>query len=139
MSELFIKKCEVKINYNHIIISSNKGDNKQYGKDAGNEKNHYWIVKNKHTNEEYILMYCEKDVFTKIDIDKINIVKEIKASFYLTNVGYISYNISNKNKKESIYLHSFIIEHFGNGKGQDSVDHINRQKLDKLRQNLDRT
>ncbi len=132
MSELFIEECEKKINYNHIIIYSHKGESKQYGKDAGIEKNPYWIVKNKHTNETYILMYCEKNVFTKIDIDKINIVKEIKESwFYHKNTGYIFSHNKNVN-----YLHSFIIEHFGNGKGQNSVDHINRQKLDNRITNL---
>ncbi len=136
MSELFIEECEKKINYNHIIISSYKGENKKYGKDAGIKKNHYWIVKNKHTNETYILMYCEKDVFTKIDIEQIDKIKELKTSFYLTNVGYITYNINNKNNKSSIYLHSFLIEHYGNGSGQDSVDHINRQKLDNRLKNL---
>lgn len=136
MSNIFIQVCEIKINYNHNIISSHKGIIKNDGIDSGYEKNHYWIVENKHTNEKYILMYCNHDVFTKINIETIDIIKSLNASLYLADVGYILYNIKNKNKIESNYLHAFLTNHFGNGTGQNSVDHINRQKLDNRLSNL---
>ncbi len=136
MSIQFINDCEKKINYNHIIISFHKGHLNNLGQTANIEKNPYWIVQNKHTNKKYILMYCNGDIFTKIDIETIDIIKAINASFYLADVGYILYNIKNKNKIESNYLHAFLTNHFGNGIGQESVDHINRQKLDNRSCNL---
>lgn len=136
MSIQFINDCEKKINYNHIIISFHKGHLNNLDQTANIEKNPYWIVQNKHTNKKYILMYCNDDIFTKIDIETIDIIKAINASFYLADVGYILYNIKNKNKIESNYLHAFLTNHFGNGIGQESVDHINRQKLDNRSCNL---
>ncbi len=116
----FINDCEKKINYNHIIIKKEE-----------NYTNLYWIVQNKHTNEKYILMYCNVDTLTKIDIDKITNVENIKESwFYHKPTGYImTHHISS-------YLHAFLTNHFGNGIGQESVDHINRQKLDNRSCNL---
>ena len=35
-----------------------------------------------------------------------------------------------------VYLHQFLTEHHGHGKGQDSIDHINRNKLDNRLANL---
>ena len=136
MSIQFINDCEKKISYNHIIISFHKGHINNLGQTANIEKNPYWIVQNKHTNKKYILMYCNNDIFTKIDIETIDIIKATNASFYLADVGYILYNINNKNKIESNYLHAFLTNHFGNGTGQNSVDHINRQKLDNRSCNL---
>lgn len=132
MSIQFINDCENKINYNHIIISFYKGHFNNLGQTANIGKNPYWIVQNKHTNEKYVLMYCEKDIFTKIDIEKINIIKQIPNSwFYHKKTGYISVHLKNVS-----YLHAFLTNHFGNGIGQESVDHINRQKLDNRSSNL---
>lgn len=119
MSIQFINDCEKKINYNHIIIKKEKNNNP------------YWIVQNKHTNEKYVLMYSKVDTFTKIDIDNINNVQNIEEKwFYHKPTGYImTHHISS-------YLHAFLTNHFGNGIGQDSVDHINRQKLDNRSINL---
>lgn len=124
-------EIENKIRYNHIIISFHKGHLNNLGQTANIEKNPYWIVQNKHTNEKYVLMYCKIDTLTKIDIEKINNIYNIEENwFYHKATGYImTHNIIS-------YLHAFLTNHFGNGKGQDSVDHINRQKLDNRSINL---
>ena len=50
----------------------------------------------------------------------------------MTKVGYICAKINN----DKIYMNAFLMNHIGHGKGQDSVDHINRNKLDNRLCNL---
>ncbi len=121
---------EIQIQYNHNIITSHEGHYNNKGKDAYNEKNPYWVVENKHTNEKYILMYCDKNAFTKIDINQIQKIKSSNDSWYRQKNGYIS------TRDEKSYLHALLMDHYGNGCGKDSVDHINRQKLDNRLENL---
>ena len=120
------------INTEHIIIKEFEGkiiDKKCRYK--GQEKNKYWFVLNLETNEKYYLMQC-KNVLTKIDIESIEKVIDHNYCWYICKNGYIA---SNKDEG-SIYLHAFLMNHSGNGKGQDSVDHINQDKLDNRLCNL---
>lgn len=135
---IFSNKKSVLIPDKYKIIKEFKGHKTIMGKTANQIKNPYWIVIDKESNEKFFLMYCEVDKFTKISIDsieKINSVKEFtkgyRTWFFMKN-GYIGIHT----EKSIIYLHQYLTDHFGNGKGKMSVDHINRDKLDNRLENL---
>lgn len=97
----------------------------------GQEKNKYWLVLNINTNEQYYLMECTNKL-TKIDIDSIKKVIDHNYCWHICKNGYIAASTN----ESQIYLHAFLMNHYGNGKGQDSVDHINQDKLDNRMCNL---
>jgi hypothetical protein len=134
--DLTLYAIETKIRYNHHIISSHEGIYNIRGADAGNEKNHYWIARNKHTGDEYGVIHCENDIFTKVSVDKLDEIHSRQASIYHNPCGYMAFRPEIDGKKKLTYLHSYIADHIGNGQGKDSVDHINRQKLDNRTENL---
>lgn len=94
----------------------------------GQEKNQYWLVRNKKTNEEYYLMDVSNNRLTIIDKESINKVLEFDKTLTVCN-NYVVMEIE-RNKK--IALHAFLMNHYGNGleKGSLSVDHINQNKMD---------
>ena len=119
------------------IIKSFNGHIIKQGSLAGEIRNKYYLIeKNK---ERYYEMETESGntfIFSIEDLDKVlykNKDKKNYITWYLQkHVGYITANINGK----YIYLHQLIMGHIGNGKGQDSIDHINRNKLDNRRDNL---
>jgi hypothetical protein len=119
---------------NHDILETFRGKINALGRYAGEEKNKYWLVKNRETDEEYYIMDVSNDRYTLIDINSINRVLQIPQSWTVTN-GYVICEIS-RNKKMA--LHAYLMNHIGNGttKGALSVDHINRNKLDNRLSNL---
>jgi hypothetical protein len=50
--------------------------------------------------------------------------------------GYVAGHIMTEKGLENIYLHQYLTGHQGHGKGQESIDHINRNKLDNRIVNL---
>jgi len=116
------------------IIKKFDGKISTIGRYSGQEKNKYYLVENKETNEKYYLMECGENILTKIDINSINKVNKIKSAWYLSKNGYIY----SKEDNEQISLHAFLMNHSGHGleKGVLSVDHINRDKLDNRLSNL---
>jgi len=50
-----------------------------------------------------------------------------RRKLYVGNNGYVTWHPTNENP---VCLHQYIMRWTGNGRGQDSVDHINRQKMD---------
>lgn len=134
------------IDKNFEILSRHTGHIRQYGKSAGIEMNPYFLVRDEtHENEkEFYVMYCNPSSYTFFsieDFDKI-IFREDGTretwSFHPAT-GYVFCSTTKPfeiEKRTRIYLHQLVMNHYGNGKGQDSVDHINQNKLDNRRCNL---
>jgi hypothetical protein len=101
------------------------------GKNSGIEKNKYWSVLNIEINEEYYIMNCENKL-VKIDYDSIDKIKNYKYTWYIIPCGYC---VSTFNKSK-IYMHAYLMDHYGHGKGQLSVDHINKNIYDNRLSNL---
>ena len=117
------------INELHEIISYHAGKMVMKGCRSGEVKNPYWHVRNKETSDEYYIMSCNDRVLTYISIESMEDVINFDYTWnYNKSLGYIFSN--------GIYLHAFIMDHIGHGKGGDSVDHINRKKLDNRLSNL---
>jgi len=117
----------------HIIIEEFNG--RYYYKENLNlEKNKYWLVKNKNTEEEYYIMDCGKLKLVIIDKNNINKISKSSNAWYLCLNGYVASRID----KKQIYMHAFLMNHYGHGleKGALSVDHINQNKLDNRMCNL---
>lgn len=69
----------------------------------GQEKNKYWLVKNKESGEKYYVMDVSNDRFTKIDIESLEKVLSLKKTWTVSN-GYVVCEYA-RNKK--IALHAF--------------------------------
>lgn len=114
------------------IIEYNKGHLCKAGCQAklGIYKNPYCIVNSK-TMGKYVIMECN-GVFTKLSLSSIDAIKATGSAWFMCKNNYIATNT----KGTQLYLHQFITNHHGHGKGQMSVDHINRDKLDNRCENL---
>jgi hypothetical protein len=137
--EKIITNCENQnILPNYInIITSYSGHKVSMGKTAGTIYNPYYKVydvndKEKHT---FFAMKCSDDtIFYFSEKSKDYIVG--KTWFKMSN-GYISTMIKKDNSKSGIYLHQLIAKtELGKCKEGESVDHINRNKLDNRIENL---
>jgi HNH endonuclease len=135
MSELELHP-EIPFGFN--IINICEGIIQQLGKSAGIEANWYYEAVDQNNNE-CILMFCNPDNFTIIDKESIIKIREIedrKVTWFVMKNGYVAGHIMTKDGLKNIYLHQYLMNHCGNGQGQDSVDHINRNKLDNRLSNL---
>ena len=116
---------------NIILLEGNSGHIVKKGCNAGDKnKNSYYHVLDIDTNENYILMQCNHNVFTKISILNIKAIKETGNTWFLCNNGYIASRIDGN----QIYLHRYLMNAPSNNKL--SIDHINRDKLDNRLENL---
>ena len=114
-----------------MIIKNIKGKLSKLGKTANHEKNRIKIVMDNEQNE-FGIMYCENNTITKFSLESLNKILENDSSWYLLKNGYIGAHINNT----IIYLHQYLMNLFGQGKGSTSIDHINRDKLDNRLSNL---
>jgi len=119
------------------IIKKYNGHMIMQGSKQGEIRNSFKLIKSQ-DGKAFYLMEDNKGNEFKFDIlslAEIFIVPGINGipTWFMTDVGYISCKIPNKN---NLYLHQHLTNHKGHGKGQDSVDHINQDKLDNRMNNL---
>lgn len=134
-----LSKYELPDKDNLIIKKSHPGHFVAQGWCSGSLRNPHWLVMNK-TGEEYYIMNCTNDIYTKFSIedykDVINPEKNIYPSWTKCKNGYIDTHsyITSGNR---IYLHQVICKKHNEKKYATlSVDHKNRDKLDNRKENL---
>jgi hypothetical protein len=122
------------------ILERIPGHIPKMGKSAGEELNWAYRLQDASTNEIYIGMFCKPNHMTMLDLSswerlQTNTWKDI--TWYYAPVGYIARTVK---KDDTVhphaYLHQFVLDHCGNGKGGESIDHINQNKLDNRASNL---
>jgi hypothetical protein len=142
---LDLRRCNVEIYHfyhkhmieNYNVIEYIRGHYFGIGQDANIMKNPIWKIKE--NDKEYVLMYCEKDTICKLCIEsyqkilnyEININNGKKTTWYKHQNGYILCS-------NNIYIHQVIMGCYGHGKGTKniSVDHIDRNPLNNILENL---
>jgi hypothetical protein len=126
---------------NIIILNSYPGHIVTNGKDSGYMKNPYWKVTDLEANEYYI-MYCGKNIYTYFSVEDfkevINPEENYYPSWYLhSGTGYITSRKYPNSESNMNYLHQVICKKHDEKKFvTQSVDHINRNKLDNRKDNL---
>lgn len=115
------------------------------GKFSGQYRNMYWKVKNRKTKEKYYLMRCKNvdgiDEYFKFSLDSLDKVLKIgnnRNVWYIGANGYISSTFKDSEGRKIRYLHQHLLDYYGNGLGKNinTIDHINRNKLDNRLENL---
>lgn len=126
------EKLNSYIEQNHLVeLQTIQGNIKLMGATANMEKNRVKIVVDMN-GEEYAIMYCEKDCITKVSIEHIESILDHDACWYLLKNNYVGTH----HEGTIVYLHQYLMNLWGQGKGTVSIDHINRDKLDNRLQNL---
>jgi hypothetical protein len=125
-----------------IIKKSHPGHFVIFGRGTGSLKNPHWLVVNKNTNQEYYIMYCHIDGYTKFSVEDYKEVINPSENFYQTwnyhqSTGYIISHTKKDGTRTISYLHQVICKKHNEKKYATlSVDHKNRDKLDNRKENL---
>ena len=121
-----------------IIGQRHAGIVQRMGKSAGVESNWYYDALDQEGNE-CILMFCRPGGYTIIDKETLPQIREINGrliTWFIMQTGYASAHILTDTGLTNICLHQYLMDYRGHGKGNDSIDHINRNKLDNRMINL---
>jgi hypothetical protein len=135
------KEFELPDSKNIIITKSHPGHIIINGKGTGYIKNPFWKVMNLNTDEYYI-MYCGNNIYTYFSVDDfkevINPKEDHYPSWYLhSGTGYITSRKYPNSESNMNYLHQVICKKHNEKKYvTQSVDHINRNKIDNRKENL---
>ncbi len=136
-----LEEYELPNNDKFIINSSHPGHFVAKGCNTGSLRNPHWKVTDLELNEYYI-MYCGNNMYTYFSVEDYNDVINPKNNLYCTwsyhkGTGYISTRTYPGNGDTMTYLHQVICKKHNEKKFvTQSVDHINRNKLDNRKDNL---
>lgn len=120
------------------IVDYIQGHYNNYGIDAFVMKNPIWTISD--NGNEKMLMFCENNTLIKLCKQSYQKILDYeqhhneKITWYLCVNGYIA----GKSKNKQLYIHQIITDCFGNGRGTSnvSVDHIDRDPLNNMIENL---
>lgn len=130
---------ELPLSSRYSIIERLQGHIPNMGRSAGEELNWAYKLLDTESKTECIGMFCKPNHITFIDKETWNkLTTNYKSSltWYLGSQGYITRTVKDNDEVPYFTLHQLIVDYYGNGKGQKSVDHINRNKLDNRSSNL---
>jgi hypothetical protein len=136
-----LNEYELPNNTEFIIRKQHPGHFIIQGCNTGCIRNPYWLVMNLQ-GDEYYIMHCGDNNYTYFSVedykDVINPQENLYPSWHYHNgTGYISTRTYPGNGDTMTYLHQVICKKHNNKEYQtQSVDHINRNKLDNRKDNL---
>jgi hypothetical protein len=120
------------------VIDKFKGVINTRGQKANQEQNWGYSAKD-YNGLNCILLYCNPGVYTIIDTDVLDQIREVynkQVSWFLMKTGYIGCHVTIDGSKTCLTMHQYLMNHYGHGKSGPSIDHVNRNKLDNRLQNL---
>lgn len=132
------KKTMSEVPKGYTLGQRHHGIIQKMGKTAGIESNWYYDAIDP-DGKECIIMFCRPSGYTILDRETIHRIRDINNRFitwFIMQNGYVASHIMTETGLRIVYLHQFLIGYHGNGKGQESIDHINRNKLDNRLVNL---
>ena len=115
------------------------------GKFSNQKRNMYWKVSN--NDDIFYMMSCrntdKKISFIKFSIDSLqkvlDVYKNIRHIWHIGQNGYPKVSYFDENKiRINRYLHQHLMDYYGHGLSnkKETIDHINRDKLDNRMDNL---
>lgn len=124
---------------NEELLSQDTGVYTRVGKFKGINQNICNLIKNSVSGEEYYKMTCDETntVFTilsKNDVTRLETYKPFRPVFSLNSNGDIV--TKDTTNKPPYYLHEFIMNNTDTLGNRGPVEHINQNKLDNRRENL---
>lgn len=128
------------------LLQEYKGHLVKVGSTSGSYSNPYKIWDDGNNIVVEMFSKCGKSFFFDYsDIKKVLLYKTDKGnrvSWYIAKTGKtadnkrVLYYVCCRNGNKTVYLHCLLMNHLFNGKGNDSVDHIDRNPLNNRRSNL---
>jgi hypothetical protein len=121
---------------NEVILHKDSGLYIQMGAQAGTYKNICYLIKNTDTNEEYYKMSCNEThtLISKEDVNLLKNYKPFRPVFSIHSNGHLV--AKDPVDKSPLYLHEFIMNNKGPQGNLRTLEHINQNKLDNRRENL---
>lgn len=121
------------------ILERLPGHTPLLGKSAGQELNWAYRLKDVSSSEICVGMFCKPNHLTLMSESTWEDLQKPPfqgLSWYISAVGYPTRTVKEDDECPYTYLHQLILNHFQKGRGKESVDHINQNKLDNRLANL---